>query len=267
MANAAYALDFPGISGNYASTPDSAALSIVGDIDLRAKVALDDWTPVTNNTLIGKRIDVADRSYTLAIAANGNLQFTWSSNGTSSTGKESTVATGITNGASKWVRATFDVDNGASGNDTKFYTSDDGVIWAQLGTTVTTAGVTSIFDGIAPLQIGSYDGSVNRMTGNVYYAEVRNGIDGGIVAIFDPSEVAPVSAQDPSVFTTGGTPWTILGSAWSWLFLAAGFCPNGYAMVSYGGGLVCAVKSSTVLMKLTSNTEEICRSTCGSTAI
>ena len=30
-------VQFPGTSGNYASTPDSAALSITGDIDIRAK--------------------------------------------------------------------------------------------------------------------------------------------------------------------------------------------------------------------------------------
>jgi hypothetical protein len=40
-----------GIAGNYASTPDSVANSITGDIDIRTKVALADWTPAVANVL------------------------------------------------------------------------------------------------------------------------------------------------------------------------------------------------------------------------
>ena len=38
-----------GLFGNYASTPDSAALSITGDIDIKCKVAMADWTPSEEN--------------------------------------------------------------------------------------------------------------------------------------------------------------------------------------------------------------------------
>ena len=35
----------PGSAGNYASSPDHARLDIVGDLDIRIKLAMDDWTP------------------------------------------------------------------------------------------------------------------------------------------------------------------------------------------------------------------------------
>ena len=41
----------PGTAGNSFSVPDAAALDIVGDIDIRVKCALDDWTPPTISTL------------------------------------------------------------------------------------------------------------------------------------------------------------------------------------------------------------------------
>ena len=44
-------LRLPGLSGNYLSTPDTAATSVTGDIDIRVKVALDDWTPSATQTL------------------------------------------------------------------------------------------------------------------------------------------------------------------------------------------------------------------------
>jgi hypothetical protein len=49
-------LYLPGVVSNYASAPDSAALDIVGDIDLRVKVALDDWTPAAQTALVAKDV-------------------------------------------------------------------------------------------------------------------------------------------------------------------------------------------------------------------
>jgi hypothetical protein len=41
----------PGASGDYVSTPDAAALDITGDLDLRVRVAMDDWTPAAESIL------------------------------------------------------------------------------------------------------------------------------------------------------------------------------------------------------------------------
>jgi hypothetical protein len=195
----------PGTSGNYLSWPDTAAVSVTGDIDIRAKVSLDDWTPGVEKTLVAKwNSSTSQRAYELFINAAGNIGFRSSVAGTAATvDVGSSTAPTVSDGANLWIRATLDVDDGAGNNVVKFYTSADGVTWVQLGDTRTTAGATSIFDSSAALEIGSKTaGTLNMLNGNVYAAEVRNGIDGTVVASFDARRA--------------DTPWTILGAGWSW---------------------------------------------------
>lgn len=212
LASAANVIDFPGTTGNYLSTPDSVLNSVTGDIDIRVKAALDDWTPAATNCLLGKsNVSGTARSYYLEIT-NGVLNMQWSVDGTAVIQKQATAAVGFVDGTVGWVRATLDVDNGTGGNDVKFYASSDGITWAQLGATVTTAGVTSIFDSISPVEIGARGGgNSNPLAGKVYYVEVRSGIDGPIVARYDSSAVVVAGAQAPA--TTPG--WTLNGSALS----------------------------------------------------
>jgi hypothetical protein len=149
-------LYLPGVTGNVATAPDSAALDITGDIDLRVKVALDDWTPAATNVVLSKRGTGLDNiSYGMQIDTNGRITFFGSNTGTDfGVLASSTVSPTVADGATKWVRVTLDVDNGAGGKDFTFFTSDDGSIWTQLGTTVTQAGTTSLFSGNAVLSIG-----------------------------------------------------------------------------------------------------------------
>lgn len=106
-------LDLPGTSGNYASSPDSAALSITSDIDIRVKVAMDDWTPAALCRLMSKsNTGSGTISYILSVISAtqgtaGCLRLTLSSDGTNTTAATSSVATGVTDGAVKWVRATW----------------------------------------------------------------------------------------------------------------------------------------------------------------
>ena len=196
-------LSLPGVVDNYASMPDSAANSIVGDIDIRVRVALNDWTPLNFTPLFAKW--GSGTAYAFAVQANGIIDFQ------SQDQIGSTVPVGAADGSTKWVRVTQDVDNGASGHDTKFYTSDNGIVWSQLGSTQTLAGVISIDDTARPVYIGAIENAVTGvperfLLGKVYYAELRNGIDGPIVAKFDPSETT--SGATSFVSSTGET-WTI----------------------------------------------------------
>lgn len=198
-----------GVAGNYFSTPDSAAVSITGDVDIRARASLDDWTPVGDNTLIAKRVGTGNqRSFYFFVAnTTGLLAFAWSPDGIAQTTISSTVAPTVADGAILWARVTFDVDNGAAGSTGTFYTSMDGVTWTQLGAPVITAGVTSIFDGTAPVEVGSITlGSASLMTGKMYYGETRNGIGGAVVSVFDPSQAADGALS--WVSSTGET-WTV----------------------------------------------------------
>ncbi len=184
----------PGVNGNYLSTPDAAALDITGDIDLRAKVALDDWTPAAEGYLLSKWSS-GQQSYILAVTTGGNLRLYWTTDGSTNIFRTSTVSLGLTDGAVKWVRATLDVDNGASGHDAKFWTSDDGSSWTQLGTTVTTAGTTSIWSGSAPVEVGTVSGGSSSAGGPGKYsrAQVYSSIGGTLV--LDEIESMPLPMQ------------------------------------------------------------------------
>lgn len=183
-------LQLPGTSGNYASTPDSAAVSITGDIDLRAKIAPNDWTPAAQFEILNKdNGSNGNRSFLFGLNTGGKLTLLWTPDGNLPRfGSASTVATGFADGSAHWVRATLDVDDGAGGWILRYYTSEDGVSWTQLGSDVTGAGTTSIFDGPSQLNVAAFSsGSSDLFAGKVYYAELRNGIDGQVVAVFDPS--------------------------------------------------------------------------------
>ena len=149
-----------GVTGNYLTVPDASNLDITGDIDLRAYVSLDDWTPSATQTIIGKWSGAGQRSYTLSIFTDGKIRLLWSADGTATFTRDSTVATGVADGSAKWIRATLDVDNGASGHDVIFYTSNDGSTWTKLGDTVTTAGTTSIFSSTSNVLLGTQDGLI-----------------------------------------------------------------------------------------------------------
>jgi len=160
-----------GVAGSYLAHPDFASFP-TGDITIDVKVALDDWSD--GDTVFSKWTTAGNqRSVILEINSAGKPLFYWSEDGSANISAEATTSAGITDGQIKWVRVVFDVDNGASGRAVKFYTSDDGVSFSQLGSTITTANVTSIFNGTGVVEIGSrVVGTDVRATGKFYEARV-----------------------------------------------------------------------------------------------
>lgn len=151
-----------------------------GDLDVRLRLGPSNWVPGALRVPICRWNSTGNqRGWWFGLNSTGLLCLTWTTDGTAGTQvqKFSTVVNGLS--GVQWIRATLDVDNGASGNDLKFYTSPDGVTWTQLGATVTTAGVTSVFASTAPYQIGSLDSSFgSTFVGDMYWIEVRDGIGG-----------------------------------------------------------------------------------------
>jgi hypothetical protein len=203
-------LDCPGITGNYASTPDSTAASITGDIDIRVQCSADDWTPTSVRELVSKSNgDASQFSYLFRLNISGTLGLFWSVDGTTLLNLNSSVSNGITDGTVRYVRATLDVDNGAGGHTARFFTSADGVTWTQLGTDQTGAGVTSLFDSSATLKVAARNTTgVGAFVGDIYAAEIRNGIDGTPAAVFDPSTDASQGVKSFTSSATGEV-WTI----------------------------------------------------------
>lgn len=165
------------VAGPWADVPDSAALSITGDLTLVAHATVDDWSPAGfYGTFISKRRDAAQRSYMLRVTPTGLVELVWSADGSTLIQVQSTSAAPFANGAEGWVAATLDVDNGAAGNDVTFWTSVDGVTWTQLGTTVTTAGVTSVFDSTSPIDLGAaLAGTTQNLNGTLHDVQIYSG--------------------------------------------------------------------------------------------
>jgi hypothetical protein len=180
----------PGTATNYFSTPDSAANSITGDIDIRALIAPTDWTPSAVTMLVAKwNAGTTNRSYLFYIVATtGQLGIAVSSDGTivNATSFASTVAPTVSDGNLLWVRATLDVNNGAGGKTAVFYTSSDGLSWTQLGDSITVAGTTSIFNSNAFLGVGATNGGTEWFAGRIYRAQIYNGINGTLAVDFCP---------------------------------------------------------------------------------
>jgi hypothetical protein len=156
------------------------ATSVTGDLEVQFKVRLSDFTPAATAAIAGKNGSAGQRGWWAQFRTDGLIEYSWSNDGTALVSVVSSVAPSVVDGADIWVRVTHDIDNGATGNDVKFWTSTDGVTWTQLGTTRTTAGVTSIFDNSAtPFQLLGRGGGVVADSGVRGYAlRVLNGIGG-----------------------------------------------------------------------------------------
>jgi hypothetical protein len=191
-----------GLITDYASTPDSSALDITGDITVVADVTAQDWTPAANISPFAK-VGTSQNSYALTLLTTGFLRLYWTTDGSTSTTRDSTVKVDVLDGERLQIAATLDVDNGAAGHDVKFWTSTDGVTWTQLGSTVTTAGTTSIFSSTSLLYFGRSEAS-NFWIGTIHRAKIYNGIrdlnaDTGGTLVLDANFEA--ATEDATSFT------------------------------------------------------------------
>ena len=198
-------------AGDYFSTPSSTANRITGDLSLLAQVALDDWTPTTVQCLIVKDgVSAGTRSWAFNVQASGVLRLNVSFNGTALFSYDSTVATGFTDRTVHYVG----VQRESSTGIIRFYTSEDGRTFTQLGADVAgTAG--TLYDATTqPVQFGNLSGLNFALDGKIYDSHVYSGLKftGTSTMVMD---------FDPSNWTTGttftgletGEVWTLNGNA------------------------------------------------------
>ncbi|GGV80505.1 hypothetical protein [Streptomyces thermoviolaceus] len=198
-------LQLDGDPANYASTPDTAALDITGDLDLRWEGEAD-WYAPTEQALIGKWGSATSAwAYALTVQ-NGSL-----------------CALFRTASAGAWVyhwvlpalprhaalRATLDADNGTGGRTVRWYwaPSLDGP-WTLISE-YTDSGAVTLATTTSPLSIAP-TWTATPFAGRCYRAEVRNGIDGPVVAAPDFTAQA---AGTTSFTDRAGRVWTLSGAA------------------------------------------------------
>lgn len=224
----------PGVSGNYLSTPDSAALSITGDIDMRFRVALNDWTPATEQLLADKD-SPGVVGYDMRITTAGNIRV----NGVASNAVSS-VAVPAADGTTTWVRATIRTSDGR----VQFFTASGALTnptagdFTQLGTDQAVAAGLR-FDTAAGLTIGAFnDGSVGNSAGKLYRAQIRNGLDGTLVFDADLT-TKPCGARTFTESSASAATVTINGTsaqAGDGCVVLAASTPGTFATLAKAGG-------------------------------
>jgi hypothetical protein len=184
--------------------------AVTGDLTIIARVAAADWTPAAIQTIAAKWGTSGNYGFQLQLLTGGTFRLSWSTNGTAVTTKDSAVHR-LDNLHPYWVKVDLDVDDGAGNRVVTFSTADGDsaappTTWTVLSTH-TDAGTTSIFNTGAVLEVGSTNGTDNRLTGAVWRTIIQAG--GITVADFDASLLVRSGAV--AYTDTLGNTWTYLG--------------------------------------------------------
>lgn len=210
-------LDLPGWNGvgtqteNNASCPDSAGLSITGDIEIVFDADLDSWDE--RQELVTKWVSGTDnRSYALWMRA-GIPSLSTSVDGEAILRHASPQRFPIRRGRMA-VRVFLDVNNGTGGRTHTWFTAPTAAgPWQSLGGPVTEDGTTSIYNSTAPVVIGDSTASTlsePSVRGRVYSANIRQGINGTLRASPDFTTRTP---GDTSFADAQGNTWTLSARA------------------------------------------------------
>lgn len=200
-------------------------LNVTGDLDLRIDLASYDWTPPVVQVLCGKNqtfgLSGLDWSWSLTLRTDGTLQFQWTTAGNfgSALSAISTTdvvtASGVANGGRLALRVTLQLNNAGNHITTFYYSSTIDGSWTQIGSAVSVAGATSIFQTFTAIEVGSLGGgntgrgNCAATLGKFYALELRNGINGTLLC----GPRFNLLAEDVTDFTDlQGVNWHVIGT-------------------------------------------------------
>lgn len=189
-------LYLPGDSNvtNRVATPDSAALSVTGDLDLRVCVMPSTWTLA--QVLLEKA-----GAYKLSLTSSGAVALVMGTTAGTTT-FTSSASVSFIQGQAGCVRVWFDTNTG-TGSQATFYTSANGGIWSSLGVVQTLSPSRTITDTSTELILSS-DATFK---GNVQSLEVRSGD-----ALTLVGSMYATGCSQVSCITTTGQTWTVTRS-------------------------------------------------------
>lgn len=182
---------FPGAAADHVDTdPISFAYANGGDVDVRARIRPNAYTGALQGIIVHRTTN--NPTVILRLESSGNLSLlrhndvlfvTLTSSAAVPSGTEFVRATSVQTGSAPSVTFTH-----------RFYTSVDGVTWTELGTaqSATVADPMPNPSAELPVIVGANNstGSSGPYTGRIYWAEIRDGVDGPVLARFDAAEAA-----------------------------------------------------------------------------
>lgn len=221
-------IEWPGTLTDYASTPDSAALSVTGDHWLEVKVDHADWN-VGTHIWSAKGAGAGTRSY-LVYITGGLIIYGRCENGTDwlwTGGTWANVDTiPIPDGDIAWIRITADMDAGTGGKAlVKTFYSLNGTDYYQLGGDHAAVGSApgTVYDSAQE----HWDGRDHLdwgMTGGMYFSKIWSDL-GSTLEYFADYETLTQAELDAKSFveeSANAATVTINGTAWSYSGTPAG---------------------------------------------
>jgi len=144
------------------------------------------------------------RSFYLLINTDGTLWLVLDPDGTGGAlvTAKSTAAPGFTNFERNQIRVTWSAATGKA----NFYKWSAGA-WVIVGSPDVALVCAGIYQGTAPLEIGSYSGGGSNFSGVIYSASIRIAIDGAAV------DMDPTQWTTGTTFSSGGVTWTLNGNS------------------------------------------------------
>ncbi|MGA5264268.1 hypothetical protein ACPCI0_29110 [Streptomyces griseoincarnatus] len=209
-----------GQNGDRFRCPETDGVFIQGDLDVRVDAEPGTWRQQQVLAAQAYTFGSSLGNWVFYVDTSGYLHFAWGS-ALLTADVASTVQVPAV--VRQSVRATIDVDNGASGWTVAFYTSGSMTgSWVQLGDAVTGSGTTSIGAGLfpIPLTVGAMEAGIvagrtyfpdySPFSGRIYEVMLKDGIDGTTVA----NPVFTEQVTGTHVFTDDqGNVWSGIGSA------------------------------------------------------
>lgn len=153
---------FPGSKENYLSVSGaSLGINYANNFVVELRGAAEDWSPPYDERSLMSKYATADLGWDFLISPQSTLLFRWSTDGTTWHEVES-APIGVRDFYAKRVAFSFSTPNG------RFWLSDDGVTWTQLGGVHGVSGPVHLSAGA--LKIGSgFNGSITNVS-------IRNGM-------------------------------------------------------------------------------------------
>lgn len=196
-----------GASGDYISTPDSAAFP-TGDIEQIWHGTLNVYGGPDQN-LTSKMQTDGQSSCRFFLNTSDILAFQYTPDGSfaSIVTGTSIVATDVPDGTDIYFKFTYNSTTGKL----NFYKSSDGESYTSVGVEQTIAAG-NIFDGADALQLGQTVGAAGNPAGSIYQVQIYNGIGGTLAADFNAADYVNRSSDTQFPSSTTGEIYTLNGN-------------------------------------------------------
>ena len=209
---------FTGATGNYWSTTTAPLGASCTILDVYARVALDDWTPSSNQYIAGCGVSAAPHTswgFSVRSSTSGTIGLLFSTDGTTTNLTPSSSPVVGTDGQMIWLWARVQTNNG--GNLLIDYKQAPDAIelpaagsFTSIGIQHTTTATSAVYSSSAAVEIGSISsGASSNLAGTL--ARV----------IVDANGVRKMDWRgdingNPRLVDTAGITWTPTGSAWGY---------------------------------------------------